>query len=189
MSSLEEEVKKLKVVVERLAREVEELKSMEGGREGPAPHSIRRELIEKLLLIFEDQFKVKGSGGIAFVGSIEWSKGIVKKSFLSAIPLSDLRLIDPGRLAEIIKPLSNKNRIRVMLLLLDGDRSASEISGVTGLEGGQLYHHLKELLFSNLIESVERGRYRLTEKGLTVLRILSALALTPELTVHPRGVG
>ena len=184
MSGLDEEVRELRAMVERLGREVEELKRMLVGRGEVLPSPINSELIEALLGIFRGQFGVEGRGGVAFVGSVEWSEGVVKKSFFSAIPVSDVHFMDPVRLAEMAAPLSNENRVRILQLLLDGPKSSSELSSITGLEGGQLYHHLKELMFAGFIGSVERGKYRLTERGLMALRVLSALASTPGFTVH-----
>lgn len=76
----------------------------------------------------------------------------------------------------------------ILKTLIDGSRTSSELTQATGLEGGQLYHHLKELALAEFIEQEQRGIYALTEKGRHALLTTLAMAMTLEKRVIPEEV-
>jgi len=90
--------------------------------------------------------------------------------------------------ARLLSPFSNEQRILILKTLIDGSRTSSELTQATGLEGGQLYHHLKELALAEFIEQEQRGIYALTEKGRHALLTTLAMAMTLEKRVIPEEV-
>lgn len=85
----------------------------------------------------------------------------------------------PNRVVRVVSPLTNEKRVRMLLSLLEGPKTASELAEEVGLEGGPLYHHLRELMLAGYVESPERGKYVLTGSGCIVTRVLAALASIP----------
>lgn len=179
MSSFEE----LRKLVERLARDVEELKR--------ARREERKRLVKKVvksipegfakdvLSILEARLGEKPEGGLILVSGIERRKGEVVDFFASAIDLEDAVKCPPSKIARLMGSFSNENRIRIMQSLLEGVKTASELSEETGLEGGQLYHHLKELMMADYVQIVERGKYALTSNGCIAIRTVACLASIP----------
>jgi len=87
--------------------------------------------------------------------------------------------IKPGvrALSALLKPMANENRLMVLCLLLDGERSVSEMTGMLGLGQASLSQHLARLRLEGLVETRREGQsviYSLCDgqanQVLTVLR-------------------
>lgn len=65
----------------------------------------------------------------------------------------------------ILSPFSSEQRLKILLLLHEYPKSSTDLSNATGLEGGQLYHHIEELVNAKYVEKVYKGKYRLTDIG------------------------
>ncbi len=77
--------------------------------------------------------------------------------------------------AAFVAPFASPQRVAILnALARRGELTAQALSEVTGLVGGQFYHHLKELVRAGLVSSDSRGSYRVTESG---LGLFVALAL------------
>lgn len=61
------------------------------------------------------------------------------------------------KLAEIYKLLGNTSRLRILLLLVKGEFSASEIANVSHLSQAAASHQLKELKVARIIKSRKEG--------------------------------
>ncbi len=73
--------------------------------------------------------------------------------------------------AQILEPLSNKQRLQMLKALFAETKTFSALSALTGLRGGNLLFHLQKLLESGMIlQRHERGDYMITEKGFKALR-------------------
>jgi DNA-binding transcriptional ArsR family regulator len=57
---------------------------------------------------------------------------------------------------------TNPGRLRIIRALARGPRTSGELSKETDLAGGQLYHHLKELMRSGLVIQEARDSYALS---------------------------
>ena len=186
-----EEVRELRRIVEELAREVERLREevrskpaaaveerepeeVGGGGWGPLP-----DYMQAIFKVLEEHLGEKEDAGMVFVGGIERRGGRVVDSFFSGIDLEDVLKTPPSRVVDALSPLTSENRVRILLSLLKGAKTASELVKETGLEGGPLYHHLKELVLAGYVESPGRGRYTLTSKGCIAIRVAAALASIP----------
>ncbi|RLF04121.1 MAG: hypothetical protein DRK00_07415 [Thermoprotei archaeon] len=178
--SLEERVEELRRMVEQLAEEVRRLKeTIEPRRERPtAPRSLS-DYASFVLKFLEERLSGEPDAGIVFVGGLEKRGGKVVDSFFSSVDLKEVRRAQPKRIVRALAPLTNENRVKILLSLLEGPKSASELAQETGLEGGPLYHHIKELMLAGYVESPERGVYVLTTSGCIAIRTAAALAATP----------
>lgn len=75
----------------------------------------------------------------------------------------------------MLSPLAHEARIKLMQAMYDGPRAAGELSEATGLKGGNLYYHLKELLHAAYVKE-QNGGYDLTELGCQMLLTVAAIA-------------
>ncbi len=183
--SLREEVEELKKMVAKLAEEVEALKrSKPGGVEKAEVRekAKRPDYVQLIFKVLEDVMGSKQDAGIVFVGGIERKGGRIVDSFFSGVELEDVLKVRPSRVVRVVSPLTNENRAKILLSLLEGPKTASELSREIGLGGGPLYHHLRELMLAGYVESPERGRYVLTSSGCIVTRVVAALASVPGVT-------
>ena len=84
------------------------------------------------------------------------------------------------KMASAFAPFSNRNRVAILRSLLSagprGPKTSRQLTTDTGLRGGPLYHHLKELVLAGYVESPGRNSFRLTLPGLS--NFISALGLT-----------
>jgi len=187
LSRLEDKVEELRREISKLAKEVEKLKSRKEqsaleSQLGPP------ETVSSLIQILIKQLPDKPDAGMAFFGGIQKKGGKIKSSYFSGHDIESLLKCSPKRIAKLLSPFSSEQRILILKTLIEGDRSSSELSQATGLEGGQLYHHLKELALAEYIEQKERRLYSLTEKGQMALLTVLAMACTLEKRVIPEEV-
>lgn len=85
---------------------------------------------------------------------------------------------DARRAARLCQAMASEQRLTLLCELLGGARTTSELTTSTGLDRGQLYHHLRDLFVEALVEQPERGRYRLTGRGETAALLGAVLAST-----------
>jgi hypothetical protein len=97
---------------------------------------------------------------------------LLKRGGRTEIAFSDLGITDPStediagpELCAFCVPFSSPQRIAILNALARGRRSTGEVAERTGLAGGQLYHHLKELIHAGLVTASGRGGYEMTPKG------------------------
>jgi len=69
------------------------------------------------------------------------------------------------RVAAIMAPFANEQRIKLLKALYMGTTESGRLKDLTGLTGGQLYHHLKELALGKFLSRPVRGEYRLSAFG------------------------
>jgi len=75
----------------------------------------------------------------------------------------------------ILSPLAHEARIRIMQAMYDGPKTSGILSQATGLTGGNLYYHLKELMHAAYVREKE-GAYDLTPLGCQMLVTVSMIA-------------
>ncbi|MBO3804150.1 MAG: helix-turn-helix transcriptional regulator [Candidatus Brockarchaeota archaeon] len=83
----------------------------------------------------------------------------------NASEVQSLTKLPLDRVVFLLSPFSSEQRLRILLLLLEYPKASTDLSKTTGFEGGQLYHHLEELMEAKYVEKVYKGKYRLTEMG------------------------
>lgn len=83
----------------------------------------------------------------------------------------DMATLPEGVIAEVLEPLSNKQRLQILKAIAIETKTFSALTELTGLRGGNLLFHLQKLLDSGMIlQRHERGDYMITDKGFKVLR-------------------
>jgi len=84
--------------------------------------------------------------------------------------------IDEGLLAELLTPLSNPIRIKILKTLAKGGKSYAELERAVGIKGGHLQFHLRNLMEAGYIaQEGLRKRYVITHTALSVLNQLAGL--------------
>jgi len=81
----------------------------------------------------------------------------------------------PSAIERMLSPLAHEARVKLMQTMHDGPRSAGQLAEATGLRGGNLYYHLKELLHASYVREVAGG-YDLTPLGCQMLLTVAAIA-------------
>ncbi|TXT58963.1 MAG: hypothetical protein BAJALOKI1v1_1510008 [Promethearchaeota archaeon] len=75
--------------------------------------------------------------------------------------------------SDLISPLSNQKRIKILKTLSRGKLSYNQIEEIVGIKGGQFHFHLKKLLNVKYIRKEQtQGYYSITRKGLRALKLL-----------------
>ncbi|MFA4958238.1 MAG: winged helix-turn-helix domain-containing protein, partial [Candidatus Methanoperedens sp.] len=83
----------------------------------------------------------------------------------------DMATLPEGVIAEVLEPLSNKQRLQILKAIAIETKTFSALTELTGLRGGNLLFHVQKLLESGMIlQRHERGDYMITDKGFKVLR-------------------
>jgi DNA-binding transcriptional ArsR family regulator len=112
--------------------------------------------------------KVPSSGGIAGLFAA-----------LDGEEQAPLPNVEDSQVAKLGYALSSAPKVALLRLLFEGgEQSAAQLGEKAGLTTGSLYHHLRELIYANVITQESRNRYRLTTLGRRAMRLLSALAST-----------
>lgn len=78
----------------------------------------------------------------------------------------DIATVSAGRIAELVMPFANADRIRIVRALIEKPMTFTEMEDLIGKRGGALKHHLDQLTQERYIvrESI-RGRYLATVRG------------------------
>lgn len=88
-------------------------------------------------------------------------------------------LVSDDELVSFATAFANPARLRIMRTLAGAARSSAELSEATGLVGGQLYHHLRELIHIGFVRQEARNSYTLTvSTGMSAYLGLNLLAKT-----------
>ncbi|MFA5331286.1 MAG: winged helix-turn-helix domain-containing protein [Methanoregula sp.] len=97
-----------------------------------------------------------------------------RESAASSAPVPEDRAVKG-----ILEPVANVQRMQILQALSVQTRTFSELSGLTGLRGGNLLFHVKKLADTGMIlQRHERGDYIITEKGFLTLRAVADLYRT-----------
>jgi len=79
-------------------------------------------------------------------------------------------------ISEILEPVSNKQRLKILKAVAFEPKSFSAFSKLTGLIAGNLFFHLQKLMDCKLImQQHDRGDYMITEKGFKILQGLNEI--------------
>jgi DNA-binding HxlR family transcriptional regulator len=87
-------------------------------------------------------------------------------------------LFDPSigaKVERMLSPLAHEGRISLMGAMFRSPKTSSELSEKTGLRGGNLYYHLKELIHAGYVQDIDNA-YALTDLGRQLLLTLTSIA-------------
>lgn len=122
----------------------------------------------------------KENGYTVLFSLIERLAGKGAQSVVSCQSETDMaaNIIPDDDLSGFAKAFSNPGRLRLLRAFAGGDRTPSQLTEITGLAGGRLYHHLKWLTYIGFVSSDGRGTHELTQLGKTAYLGLNLLATT-----------
>jgi DNA-binding HxlR family transcriptional regulator/DNA gyrase inhibitor GyrI len=83
-------------------------------------------------------------------------------------------------IALVLSSLAHEKRLLIVQLLSIDEREFNELMQATGLSKTALVHHLNKLVTSGVLNHIERGRYILTEDGLSLAGILTTFYETSQ---------
>jgi ArsR family transcriptional regulator, arsenate/arsenite/antimonite-responsive transcriptional repressor len=113
---------------------------------------------------------VRYSGDVHLHGDVVWEMALDAGAALS---------LDDGPRVAVLAALGHPARARIVRsLLTDGAHSTAALQAAADLAStGQLYHHLRSLTHSGLVEQDGRGSYRIAPRAVVpALVLLSAAA-------------
>ena len=84
----------------------------------------------------------------------------------------EVESIDPERVAKIVAPLGNEERLKILDYLKKGGKTFNDIDNFTGKTGSSLTHHLNPLIEAGYVVKGEvRGTYYVTVEGRLAYRL------------------
>ena len=95
--------------------------------------------------------------------------------------------MDEGRTATVFKAFCDENRIRILNLLLGGEKCACRLLEELSISQPTLSHHMKILCDSGIVTSREEGKwthYQISKQGSE-----KAIALLRDITAVPEDSG
>ncbi|MEW6751621.1 MAG: winged helix-turn-helix domain-containing protein [Candidatus Latescibacterota bacterium] len=150
----------------------------------PGPTPIEREWsgmpvqTQDLVVCWAGQW-IRGQTGLTW-SWVRWNKGPESRSDLvTRTPAASVK--------RLLSPLAHEGRIRLMQAMHDGPKGSGQLSELTGLKGGNLYYHLKELLHGGYVRD-EGGLYDLTLFGCQMLATVVSIADTVVQDRGPEGL-
>jgi len=159
--TLEQDVQELKGQIAKLNEEVSALK-----KERHVPNE--KVLVTKRTEDLAKELKGEDDGIVIYSGVLQ-VKGGASTGWDTSARLNELLDCPSKRVAQLLQCLSSEQRIDLMKALFRGNKAPSDLVKETGVEGGQLYHHLKEMMFAGMVDSKSRGLYKLNVNGVQAL--------------------
>jgi ArsR family transcriptional regulator, arsenate/arsenite/antimonite-responsive transcriptional repressor len=116
-----------------------------------------------------------GAGSVRYAGEVHLHGDVTWEIALDAATALDLP--DEPRVA-VLAALGHPVRTRIVRsLLVDGPRGTAALQEAAGLaSSGQLYHHLRSLTHSGLVEQDGRGSYRVSGRAVVPALVLLTAA-------------
>jgi len=74
--------------------------------------------------------------------------------------------------SDLISPLSNEKRIKILKILSKGKLPYNQIEDNVRIKGGPFHFHLKKLLEAHFVEQTNEKTYSITHKGTRALQLL-----------------
>jgi DNA-binding transcriptional ArsR family regulator len=130
-----------------------------------------------------------GAFRLADEGGTKGSWGTLTVSLGEAPPgaqgpvVSQVSQVPAAHVERMLSPLAHEGRVNLLEILYAGPRTSGELSALTGLKGGNLHYHLRELAHAHYVEQRE-GRHRITNLGAQMLITVTSIAA---LRVKDRG--
>jgi DNA-binding transcriptional ArsR family regulator len=104
--------------------------------------------------------------GIEDIGDRIRSSRPYRTRFSRRARASDVDTIPPDRIAKVISPLGNEERLKIIDNLTEGPKTFNELEEYTNRTGSSLTHHLTPLLDAGYVVKGEvRGTYYVTVEG------------------------
>lgn len=131
--------------------------------EGREPSSPRRRRT-KLEVTDDSAGQVAYQGEVRLHGEVRWSISLAARAVLELPDASG---------AAVLAALGHPTRTAMVRRLLGGPASAAELQQAAGVSStGQLYHHLRSLTGSGIVEQDGRGSYRVPATAVVPAMVL-----------------
>lgn len=105
--------------------------------------------------------------------------GAEPKKMTTTATASQVAKVTNDAAASLGYAVASPQKVALLRALLDKEsESASALGEATHLSAGSLYHHLRELMRTDLVRQSGRNQYHLTERGVRTLLVVLALAST-----------
>ena len=79
------------------------------------------------------------------------------------------------QVASLCSALSSRQRVAILRLLSHAPQTSGELATATGMAGGHLHHHIRELTGLKLVYKDDEGMYRISQKGVWAYMMSTAL--------------
>ena len=140
---------------------------------GTAAAQCKHDKITEALLEGMEQY---GHSGVSAQAAIYQDPESRKRIwYTNTIAVRELLQFPLEEVIEVLSPLANLYRLKILSMLIRENRSASKIGTELKMEGGQLYHHLDYLLNAHYIKKVNRGLYSIDLDGWRALFAVTQL--------------
>ncbi len=138
-------------------------RAQHGPRHGP-PEDVA-EVLETIQRLMTDP-SARESGYTLLFALLETRGGRERQSMLACVSESDVGkvLVPDLELVRFAAAFTSPWRLKIIRALAHGSRTSREITAETSLVGGQLYHHLNELIRAGFVRQEARNCYSLTEE-------------------------
>lgn len=162
-------------LAERVAELEQRVAALEGGAEPPGePAPSQLWALHRL----QEEFAAADmpDGGVLFTGSVRLP---TREEYAWQVQYSTEEMLseDWTVSAECLSALGSPIRLRLLQEILNGRRTAAELSGLDGVgTSGQIYHHLRQLAAVGWLQTAGRGRFEVPAQR--VVPLLIALAST-----------
>ncbi|MHA1637234.1 MAG: ArsR/SmtB family transcription factor [Candidatus Thorarchaeota archaeon] len=119
------------------------------------------------------ELSIKGVKGIdKIIPSMRVSRSKRKRSKRSKRSKREIESIPPERIAKVLAPLGNEERLKILNFLKGDGKTFNELEVHTGKTGSSLTHHLNPLLDEKyVIKGEVRGTYYVTVEGRLAYRL------------------
>jgi DNA-binding transcriptional ArsR family regulator len=148
------------------------------------PAALLRRLAEEVAALRADVEAVKSSGSAPVPEASRQPSPSAKAGGVSGLLTTldgedgrSLPTVEDSQVAKLGYALSSAPKVALLRLLWEGgEQSAAQLGEKAGLTTGSLYHHLRELIYADIIAQESRNRYRLTPLGRRTVLLLFTLA-------------
>lgn len=82
---------------------------------------------------------------------------------------------DDADVAKLASVLASKQRVGILRLLAGTELTSGELAESTGMAGGHLHHHLRDLISLGFVSRGPEGRYRVSDKGANAYMVMASL--------------
>lgn len=153
-----------------------EARERTGGAEGAQPRAYPDEFWALQRLKVELEALGSHDGGVLFTGSVrlpthetyEYQYGLVTDHLLDA---------EWADSVDVFAALGHGVRLRLLHEVLEGSRTAAELSELDGMgTSGQIYHHLRQLIGAGWLQARGRGRYEVPAARVVPLLVMLSAA-------------
>lgn len=87
-----------------------------------------------------------------------------------------LRSHSASEIARLFSPFGSAERLAILFSLYRSEKTGQALCEETGLTQGQLYHHVKDLIYLGYVRQRGRNRYDITLKGRQALLTMVLMA-------------